>query len=184
MHRFSFRAALMALALAVSAAFSASALAESKTALEHESKVALGKLIAKVPAAKSISDKAVAVLVFPSITKAGLGLGGQYGEGVLWRDGKPVAYYSNAGASVGMQFGAQKYAYAMFFMNDAALAALGANEGFKVGAGPTLAVVDQGMSKTVTSDDLNKDIYAFVATGKGLMAGMSIQGNKITKLDK
>jgi len=180
----SFNSLLVAFVVAVSAALSAPAFAESKATLNSTSKSSLGRLVAKVPAAKALNEKAVAVLVFPSITKAGLVVGGQYGEGVLWRGGKPVAYYSTGGASYGLQAGAQKYGYAMFFMSEGALGVLDKAEGFEVGVGPSVVVVDEGMGKSTTTKTMNEDIYAFIFSQKGLMAGIGIQGNKITKLNK
>ena len=162
----------------------ATAQSASKAELDSESKRVFEKLIAEVPAARALNERALAVLVFPSITKAGFMVGGQYGEGVLWRRGKPVAYYNTAGASYGLQAGAQKYGYAMFFMTKKGLAALDATKGFEVGVGPSVVVVDQGMGKSMTSSTITDDVYAFIFSQKGLMAGVGIQGNKITKISK
>ena len=159
---------------------------EGKTAaseLSSSSQAALQSLYAKVPAAKTIGAKAKAVLVFPKITKAGLGIGGQYGEGALLKGGKAVAYYNTAGVSTGLQAGAQQYGYAMFFMNDAAVTQLDKTEGFEVGVGPSIVVMDEGKAKTTTSTTMKDDIYAFIFSQKGLMAGLGLQGNKITKIN-
>ena len=158
--------------------------AASKAELDSSSRKVLDRLLAEEPAAKALYGKAVGVLVFPSITKAGFMVGGQYGEGVLWRGGKPAGYYNTAGASWGLQAGAQKYGYAMFFMRESALKALETTEGFEVGVGPSVVVVDQGMAKSMTTTTINKDVYAFIFGQQGLMAGIGIQGNKITKLNK
>jgi len=152
--------------------------------LESDGKAALNQLYAKVQAAKALGSKAIAILVFPSITKAGLGIGGQYGEGVLLKGGTAAGYYNTTGVSTGLQAGAQKYGYAMFFMNDGALAQLDKTEGFEVGVGPSVVVVDEGKAKTTTTTTAKDDIYAFVFGQKGLMAGLGIQGNKITKTSK
>jgi lipid-binding SYLF domain-containing protein len=178
------RAMVVALVFALPIAASAPALAASKSALESSSKKALDKLVAVVPAASALNQKAVAVLVFPSITKAGFVVGGQYGEGVLWRRGKPVGYYNTSGASYGLQAGAQKYGYAMFFMTEKALKSLDATAGFEVGVGPSVVVLDTGTAKTVTSGTLTEEIYAFVFQQQGLMAGVGLQGNKITRIQK
>ena len=178
------RLLFVALVVALSTAISVPASAESKADLERNSRSALNKLVAKVPTAKTLNGKAVAVLVFPSITKAGFVVGGQYGEGVLWRGGKAVGYYSTAGASYGLQAGAQKYGYAMFFMNENALNALNTDEGFEVGVGPSVVLVDEGMAKSLTTTTAQNDIYAFIFGQTGLMAGVGIQGNKITRINK
>jgi lipid-binding SYLF domain-containing protein len=147
-----------------------------------ESQAALQKLYASAPLAKELGPKAVAILVFPEVTKAGLGIGGQYGEGALLTKGTASAYYKTTGASVGLQAGAQKYGYAMFFMNAKALEQLKKANGFEVGVGPSVVLVDEGMAKTTTTTTMKDDIYAFVFGQKGLMAGLGIQGNKITAI--
>jgi lipid-binding SYLF domain-containing protein len=170
-------ASLMAVALLPAQA------ASSAAQLSKDAQAALQKLTAQVPAAKALAKDAKAVLVFPKVTKAGLGIGGQYGEGALLQGGKVVGYYSTAGASWGLQAGAQTFGYAMFFMNDNALAQLGKNEGFEVGVGPSVVLMDEGMAKTTTTTTMKDDIYAFIFGQKGLMAGLGVQGNKITKID-
>jgi lipid-binding SYLF domain-containing protein len=151
--------------------------------LGRDANASLQQLYASVPAAKALGSKAHAILVFPKVTKAGLGVGGQYGEGALLKGGKAVAYYSTAGASMGLQAGAQQFGYAMLFMNANALAQLDKAEGFEVGVGPTVVVVDEGKAKTMTTTTAKDDIYAFIFGQKGLMAGLGIQGNKITKIN-
>jgi lipid-binding SYLF domain-containing protein len=173
---------LLLAALAVVLLAPAAALATDRTALERDARNAYNKLVARVPAAKALSKEADAVLVFPKITKAGLIVGGQYGDGVLFRGDKVVGYYNTSGASYGLQAGAQQYGYAMFLMNEKAVHALTRNEGFEVGVGPSVVVVDQGMGKTMTTTTATEDIYAFIFSQKGLMAGIGIQGNKITPI--
>jgi lipid-binding SYLF domain-containing protein len=175
--------ALMALVVTQSMAADSSK-GSSAAKLSSDAQAALGKLYAKIPAAKALGGKAVAILVFPSITKAGLGIGGQYGEGVLLKGGSAAGYYSNAGISSGLQAGAQKYGYAMFFMNEGALAQLDKTEGFEVGVGPSVVVMDEGKAKSTTSTSAKDDIYAFIFNQKGLMGGLGLQGNKITRIKK
>jgi len=151
--------------------------------LGRDASASLQRLYASVPAAKALGAKAQAILVFPKVTKAGLGVGGQFGEGALLKSGKAVAYYNTAGASVGLQAGAQQFGYAMFFMNGKALAQLDKAGGFEIGVGPTVVVVDEGKAKTMTTTTAQDDIYAFIFGQKGLMAGLGLQGNKITKIN-
>jgi len=184
MRALSFRALAVALALLLPMLHATPVFAASASELNAESRKVLNKLVADVPAAKALNHKAIAVLVFPSITKAGFMIGGQYGEGVLYKGGKPVGYYSTGGASYGLQAGAQTYGYAMFFMTQKGLNALSAQKGFEVGVGPSVVVVDEGMAKTATTKTMTDDVYAFVFGQKGLMAGVGIQGNKITKIKK
>ena len=151
--------------------------------LTSDSQAALQTLYTTSPLAKALGPKAEAILVFPKVTKAGLGVGGQFGEGALLQKGKAVGYYNTAGASVGLQAGAQQFGYAMFFMNANALAQLNNAAGFEVGVGPTVVVMDEGKAKTMTTTTAKDDIYAFIFGQKGLMAGLGIQGNKITKIN-
>jgi lipid-binding SYLF domain-containing protein len=154
----------------------------SAAKINSEARAALQALYSKIPAAKALGSKAVAILVFPSITKAGFVVGGQYGEGALIKGGKTAGYYSTGGASYGLQAGAQKYGYAMFFMKEGALGQLDKTEGFEVGVGPTVVVVDEGMAKSLTTTTAQDDVYAFIFSQKGLMAGLGVQGNKISKI--
>jgi lipid-binding SYLF domain-containing protein len=160
-----------------------SALAASAAQISKDSQAALQSLYQKEPKAKSVGGKALAVLVFPSVVKAGLGVGGQYGDGALIKGGKTVAYYNTAGATVGLQAGAQTYGYALFFMNANALQQIDKAEGFDIGVGPTVVVVDAGVAKSLTTTTMKDDIYAFIFDQKGLMAGFGLQGNKITKIN-
>ena len=162
--------------------FAAHAAEEKFARLNRESKSALKALYSRNSAAKALGAQATAVLVFPRVTKAGFVVGGQYGDGALLKGGNPVGYYSTAGISAGMQAGAQAYGYAMFFMNDNALAQLDRAGGFEIGVGPSIVVVDEGMARNLTTTTAKDDIYAFVFSQKGLMAGVGLQGNKISKL--
>jgi lipid-binding SYLF domain-containing protein len=179
------RTLLIVALLSVSFAYGApSAVVTTDDAAEitKNAQAALTSLYGRVPAAKALGAKAHAILVFPKVTKAGLVVGGQHGEGALLKNGKSVAYYSTTGASVGLQAGAQTYGYTMFFMNEKALQQLDKADGFEVGVGPSVVIVDEGMAKNITTTTTKDDIYAFVFGQKGLMAGIGIQGNKITKI--
>jgi len=175
--------AALAAATALLLVPAAPAMAASAAEISSNANKALQDLYAKVPAAKAIGAKAQAILVFPTITKAGLGIGGQYGDGALIKGGKVVAYYNTSGISSGLQAGAQQYGYAMFFMNDGALKSLDSAQGFEVGVGPSIVVLDEGKAKTTTTTTMKDDIYAFIFSQKGLMAGLGLQGNKITKIN-
>jgi lipid-binding SYLF domain-containing protein len=152
--------------------------------LRRDGQAALNSLYAKNPGAKAIGKNAVAVLVFPGIVKAGLGIGGQYGEGVLFKGGKAAGYYNTAGASIGLQAGGQKYGYALFFLNNETLKALDQANGFEIGVGPSVVVADEGMGKSTTTTTAQDKIYAFIFDQKGAMAALGLQGNKITKIQK
>jgi lipid-binding SYLF domain-containing protein len=161
-----------------------SAVAESAQELSRDGARALKNLYAKNPTARQLGSKAKAVLVFPSILKAGFMFGGQMGEGVLLKGGKPAGYYTSVAGSYGFQAGVQVFGYALFFMNDAALAYLDKSEGFELGVGPSIVVVDAGVGKSLTSTTLTHDVYAFIFDQKGLMGGIGVQGSKITRITK
>jgi len=178
------RSILLLIAVLAFAGATLPASAQGRGALDADATRAYNTLSARVPAAKALGKDAVAVLVFPKITKAGFMVGGQFGEGALLRGGRPAGYYQTAGGSYGLQAGAQQFGYALFFMNEKALSALTAADGFEIGVGPSVVVVDEGMGKSATSVTMKDDVYAFIFGQKGLMAGIGLQGNKITKLDK
>ena len=122
--------------------------------------------------------------MFPKITKAGLGIGGQFGDGALLKGGKTVAYYNTTGVSSGLQAGAQQYGYAMFFMN--AMPRWHSSTRPKASRSasvPSIVVMDEGKAKSTTTTSAKDDIYAFIFSQKGLMAGLGLQGNKITKIN-
>ena len=178
------RNALLAAIVSASLTLAAgSALAADDAELSQEANDALNALYAKVDGAKALGAKAHAILVFPKVKKAGLGIGGLHGDGALIKNGKTVAYYSTTGGSFGLQAGVQTYGYAMFFMNPKALQELDKANGFEVGVGPSVVVMDEGMAKSSTTKTMKDDIYAFIFGQKGLMAGLGIQGNKIKKKD-
>jgi lipid-binding SYLF domain-containing protein len=176
--------AALLLALAALVATSQAARAASRQELDREAAHALRSLYASNAAAKLLGEKARAVLVFPSIVKAGFLFGGQIGEGVLMKGGRPAGYYNSVAASYGFQAGVQSFGYALFFMNDRALAYLDKSAGFEVGVGPTLVVVDVGVAESLTTTTVTQDVYAFTFDQKGLMGGIGIQGSKITKVSK
>jgi len=169
---------------ALSSTVALRAWAASAAELRRDSAAALRNLTDSESAARLLSEKAKGILVFPSIVKGGFMVGGQIGEGVLWKDGKAVGYYNSVAASYGLQAGIQTFGYALFFMNDAALAQLDATRGFEVGVGPSIVVVDAGVAKSMTTNTLTSDVYAFIFSQKGLMAGIGIQGSKISKIKK
>jgi lipid-binding SYLF domain-containing protein len=158
-------------------------LAADAKKIEAEAREALTRLYETDPTAKELSKTTEAVLVFPRILKAGLIIGGQGGNGALFVDGQVVAYYNIAAASYGLQAGAQTFAYAMFLMTDAAREYLHSSNGWEVGVGPTLVVVDDGVAKTLTTTTAKDDVYAFIFGQEGMMAGLGIQGSKITKIN-
>lgn len=150
--------------------------------IQSESINALHKLLAQNPTAQALSQQAVGILVFPKIVKGGFIVAGQFGEGALFQGNMITGYYSTAAASVGYQAGLERYGYALFFMNEKALDYLRKSKGWSLGAGPSLVVVDKGFEKTFSTSTMKSDVYACVFSEKGLMGGIGVQGQKITKI--
>jgi lipid-binding SYLF domain-containing protein len=159
------------------------ALAASGREIDSSVTRILTTLYQKKPDAKVLADKAVAVLVFPSIVKGGFIIGGQFGDGALRKRGQTVAYYRSVAASYGFQAGVQTFGYVLFFMDGGSVQYLDKSDGWEIGTGPSLVVMDEGFGRTMSTTTLQKGVYAFIFNQKGLMAGAGIQGSKITKIN-
>src|SRR6266496_3812271 len=151
--------------------------------LTNDSSHALQQLVVQNPAAAKCRSKAVAVLLFPDVVKAGFIFGAQGGKGILFVHGQPNGRYRTVAASYGLQAGVQKYGYALFFMNQRALDWIHQTRGWEIGTGPSVVIVDKGMARTFSTDTLHSGVYAFTFDQQGLMAGLGLQGSKITRID-
>ena len=158
--------------------------AAEESMLEQDSRAALNSLYAENAGAKALGTKAKGILVFPNVVKAGFIVGGQGGDGVLLVNNKRVAYYNTAAVSVGLQAGAQSFGYALFFMSDKVLKDFQASKNFQVGVGPNIVVIDAGAAKDINTLTAKADVYAVIFDQKGLMAGVGLQGSKITKINR
>jgi lipid-binding SYLF domain-containing protein len=152
---------------------------EKLVARSHES---LSELEASTPRAARISHHALGVLVFPSILKAGFVFGGETGDGVLFEHGAVAGFYNLSGGSWGLQVGGQDFAYALYFMTPSALKYLKQSDGFQVGTGPSIVVVNKGAGAEADSTTATQDVYAFPFNQKGLMADLTLQGTKISRI--
>ena len=160
------------------------ALAETGEDLNADAQRALNTLYSAHPEAQRLAKGAHAVLVFPKIIKAGLVFGGSYGEGVMTREGKFYGYYNSVSASWGWQAGAESYGYVVFLMNDKAVNYLDKTNGWEIGVGPSVVVVNEGVAKNISSSTIKDDAYAYIFDQQGLMASLSIEGTKITRIQK
>lgn len=151
--------------------------------LEQDSRSALKSLYAGSPGAKALGDKAKGILVFPNVVKAGFILGAQGGDGVLLVKNKVVSHYNTAAVSVGLQAGAQTFGYVLFFMSDKVLKDFRNSKNFQIGVGPNIVVIDAGAAKDLSNLTAKADVYATIFDQSGLMAGVGLQGSKITKLN-
>jgi lipid-binding SYLF domain-containing protein len=185
----SIKRTMLAMALAMGvvtplAMLSTSARAASAADLDRSSGQSLQSLYKTNPTAALVGRQAKAILVFPNIVKAGLVFGGSYGEGVLMEGSKVGDYYNSVSGSWGLQAGAESYGYAVFLMNDEAVAYLNKSRGWEIGVGPTVVVVNEGVAKNLTSSTLKDSAYAFVFDQQGLMASLSIEGTKISRIKR
>jgi len=169
-----FFAAILSLMLAGSVG------AQTAAELSQRSRRALNLLCANNSAAAKLRSSAVGILVFPRIVKAGFIIGAQHGEGALFEHGRAVRFYRTTAASYGLQAGIQEFGYAMFFMNQGDLNYLRQSNGWEFGTGPSVVIVDEGMARSFTTTTLRKGVYVFTFDQRGLMAGLGLQGSKIT----
>jgi lipid-binding SYLF domain-containing protein len=151
--------------------------------LALNSRVALNQLYRSNPAARRLGAQAMGVVVFPEITKGGFVVGGMGGNGVLIRpDGSIRDFYQTAGVSYGFQAGAQKYGYALFLMDASAFSNINRASGWEIGGSPSLVVIDEGKSASLSTTTVNSGTYAFFFNQRGLMGGLGLQGSKITRI--
>jgi lipid-binding SYLF domain-containing protein len=159
------------------------ALAASASEIDRNATQALSILYATTPGARALADKSKAILIFPRIIKGGFIVGGQFGDGALRKRGRTVGYYRSIAGSYGFQAGAQSFGYVLFFMDGASLAYLNKSDGWELGTGPSLVVLDKGFGMNLSTTTMQKGVYAFIFNQKGLMGGVGIQGSKITKIN-
>ena len=179
-----FRLGVVSVLVILIAMSAAPAVAGSAAEIDRDVDAALSKLYASVPDSQQLGKRARGVLIFPSIVKAGFLLGAQYGEGALRQQGKTAGYYNSVAASYGLQAGVQKFGYALFLMSDSAIEYLGKSGGFELGTGPSIVILDAGMARALTSTTMQHDIYAVFFDQTGLMAGLGLQGSKISRIDR
>ena len=172
----------LAMALCLIAVHPLPAQAATAGQIDQQVTAALKTLYATTPAAKLLASEAKGILVFPRILKGAFVVGGQYGQGALRKGGRTVGYYNTLAASYGLQAGGHKFGYALFFMSDSALAYLDQTGGLEIGVGPAVTLVDEGVARSITTTTARSDVYAFVFDQKGLMAGLGIQGSKISRI--
>ena len=176
------RTALLVLVLLATFLGGKLALAESKENIESKATQAIAQLIESTPESKELLDKAKGVLVFPHIVKMGFGVGAQYGEGVLRINGVSAGYYSTAGASFGLQLGAQTKSEAVLFMSDDALSTFQSGHGWEIGVDSSVAVVKLGKGGKIESSQWHQPVLAFIFSNQGLMGDLSLEGSKITRI--
>lgn len=182
--------ARFAIALSVIAVFAGAPLvravaddASDRAKIDADVKEAVANLYKTVGGSKELAQKSKGMLVFPSVVKAGLGVGGQYGKGALLIKGRPVGYYSTAAASFGFQAGAQARSLVFMFMTDEALQKFQNSKGWDVGGDATVTAVKTGVNGALDFSTVNQPVVAIAYANSGLMADLSLKGTKVSKLD-
>lgn len=179
-----FVATMFATAALTTVGATAPAYASSEVDLNKDSDQALQTLYKLHPFAERLSHSAKAILIFPNVVKAGLIFGGAYGEGELKKGGMVDGYYNSVTGSWGLQAGAQSYSYVVFLMSNKAVRYVRNTHGWEIGVGPTVVIVDEGKAKNLSSSTLKDDAYAFIYGQQGLMAGISLEGTKISRIKR
>ena len=158
--------------------------AATKQQIETGADRALERFYQEVSDGKNLVKKAKGVLVFPAVFKAGIGLGGEYGEGALQIKGKTVDYYSTAAASVGFQLGLQKKSIVIIFQQDDALRKFRSRSGWKAGVDASVAIVKVGAGGAMDTSKLNEPILGFIIGQRGLMYNLTLEGAKFSKIQR
>ena len=162
----------------------ANAWAGSREEIDAEVRQSVREFYKHSSAGKELSQKAAGMLVFPSVVKAGIGIGGEYGEGSLLIGGKPVAYYSVASASIGFQLGAQARSQMILFMTEKALANFRSSQGWQAGVDGSVALATLGAGGSIDTETAKKPIIGFIFSNKGLMYNLTFEGSKITRIER
>jgi len=158
--------------------------AGSATEINAAANATLQSFVDQNSSARELGHKAAGVLVFPSIVKAGLGFGGEYGEGVLIVKANGAGYYNIVSASFGFQLGVQSRSLIIMFMTEEALAGCQKTYGWKVGVDGSIVVVTVGTGGSIDTNTLTSPIIAFVIDPQGLMYNLSLEGSKISRIER
>lgn len=157
------------------------ALAASAAAIDANARVTLDDFFARVVNGRDLANKAEAILIFPSIVKAGIGFGGEYGEGVLHVRGQTRGYYNIISASFGFQLGVQTRSLIIMFMTPGALAGFESRAGWEIGVDGSVALINVGAAGKVNTNNILDPIIGFVFNNKGLMYNLTLEGTKISR---
>ena len=172
----------MMVVLTISLLFTQFSLAKTAEQIDKEVTVAIEKFKNEINGGKDFLPKVKGFLVFPEVVKAGLIVGGKYGEGALRVNGQTKYYYDMTAASIGLQAGAQKYTMLIAFLSDTALNNFVHSNGWEAGVNGTITVSDWGKSRNISSYSFEKPIIAFIYGEKGFMASVSVAGTKFRKI--
>jgi len=175
---------LLVIGAVLGVAINSPALAASAAEINISVNETLKEFRARVGGADAFLDKAKGVLVFPRVYKAGIGIGGEYGEGALRIGGKTIEYYNTVAASIGFQLGAQARSVILVFVEQQALDKFRQSDGWEAGVDGSVAVVEWGVGEDINTTDIKDPIIGFVFNNKGLMYNLTLEGSKFTKIVK
>lgn len=161
-----------------------SASAASGPEIDADVGATLSRFTYQVPGAEGLLRRAAGVLVFPSVVKAGMGFGGEYGEGALLIGGRTAGYYNTISASVGFQLGIQARSVIIVFMTENALNSFRRKDGWKIGVDGSVTVVTLGVGGSIDSNQIRKPVLAFILDQKGLMYNLTLEGSKISRINR
>jgi lipid-binding SYLF domain-containing protein len=157
--------------------------ASKRTAIDAAVDNALANLYTQAPGSRELVAKANGVLVFPSVVSAGFVVGGSYGQGALRVGGRTNGYYSTAAGSVGLLAGAESKSMYILFMTPEALAKFQSSNGWTAGVDASVTLINVGADASATTATAQQPVVGYVLTKGGLMANLSFDGTKITRLE-
>jgi lipid-binding SYLF domain-containing protein len=179
-----FRRALgVALIAAAAIGFSAPRAEASAAKIDADVRATLDQFYRGTRGARELASKAAAILVFPSVVKAGIGIGGEYGEGALLLPGRTAGYYNIVSASFGFQLGAQSRTVIIMFMTPQALAAFDRKAGWKIGVDGSVTLITLGAGAAIDTNEVTSPVIGFVLDPKGLMYNLTLEGSKISRIN-
>ncbi len=158
--------------------------AASAAEIETDVNATLSRFYLNVNGSRDLASRAAGILVFPSIVKAGIGIGGEYGEGAMRINGKTAGYYNSVSASVGFQLGVQTRSVIIMFMTEDALRSFRRKNGWKVGVDGSVALVTLGVGGAVDTNQIRKPVIGFILDEKGLMYNLTLEGSKISRISR
>ena len=178
------QSAIALLALLAVVCMSPRADAASGPEIDANARATLEDFFRQVWSGRELANKAAAILIFPTVVKAGIGIGGEYGEGVLHVRGRTAGFYNIISASVGFQFGAQARSVIVMFMTDTALAGFQRTDGWKVGVDGSVAIITIGAGGQIDTNSVRSPVVGFIFDQKGLMYNLTLEGSKITRINR
>lgn len=158
--------------------------AASKAEIDANVQVTVQNFYDESPVGKLLAEQASGLLVFPRVVKAGIGIGGEYGEGALLVDGETVQYYNTVSASIGFQLGVQVKSQIILFMTDEALDSFRNSDGWEAGVDGSVALIEFGAAEEINSNSIQDPIIGFILSNRGLMYNLTFEGSKMSKIER